>query len=144
MKKITFLYKENNYLRGDILKSIIFTMIWTILLVSLGLFVSFKAEDFADKYVESLNKLEISIKNEDWQACDKLNNKLKENFAEDSKHWFKFLNHSHLGDIELSFNILSDGIYLKDIGTCLEQIENIKIYLHRMIESERYNLDHIL
>lgn len=144
MKKTIFSYKENNYLRGDILKSIIFTMIWTILLVSLGLFVSFKAEDFADTYVESLNKLEVYVKNEDWQECDKLNNKIKKNFMKDSRHWFKFLNHSHLGDIELSFNILSDGIYLKDIGSCLEQIENIKIYLHRMIESERYNLDHIL
>ncbi|SCI72745.1 Uncharacterised protein [uncultured Clostridium sp.] len=126
------------------MKSIIFTMIWTILLVSLGLFVSFKAEDFSDKYVESLNKLEVYVKNEDWQTCDKLNNELQKNLKKDSKHWFKLLNHCHLGDIELSFNILSDGIYLKDIGTCLEEIENIKIYLHRMIESERYNLDHIL
>lgn len=126
------------------MKSIVFTIIWTILLVSLGLFVSFKTEDFADKYVDSLNKLEVYIKDENWQASDDFHNDLKENFKKDSKHLFKFLNHCNLGDIELAFNILSDGIYLKDVGTCLEQIECIKIYLHRMIESEKHNFDHIL
>ncbi|MGL5642495.1 MAG: DUF4363 family protein, partial [Paraclostridium sp.] len=69
---------------------------------------------------------------------------LKSNFKNDSKCWFRLLNHCHLGDVELSFNILSNGIYLKDMGKCLDEIESIKIYLHRMMESEKHNLDHIL
>lgn len=126
------------------MKSIIFTVIWTILLVLFGIFVSFQAEEFAIKYVDSLNKLEMYVKDEAWETCSDYTNELKSNFKNDSKHWFRLLNHCHLGDIELSFNILSNGIYLKDMGKCLDEIESIKIYLHRMLESEKHNLDHIL
>ena len=144
MNKTTSSYRKNNHLRSDTLKSIVFTIIWTILLVVFGVFISFKAEDFASRYNESLNTLEMYVKGEDWKTSYEYTNELKNNFNEDSKFWFKLLNHCHLGDIELSFNILSNGIYLPDIGTCLDEIESIKIYLLRMIESEKHNLDHIL
>lgn len=91
-----------------------------------------------------MDKLEIYVKNEDWNKCEDYTKNLEKNFKKESKPFFKFLNHSHIGDIELAFNILSDGIYLKDISTCLEQIDIIKISLHRLIESEKHNLDHIL
>ncbi|WP_373599716.1 DUF4363 family protein [Paraclostridium bifermentans] len=126
------------------MKSIVFTIIWTISLVVFGLYISFKSEDFAVKYVNEVNELEMYVKSENWSKCEEYSKKIEHNFKKDSKQLFKFLNHCHLADIELAFNILSDGIYLKDISTCLEQIDVIKISLHRLIESEKNNLDHIL
>lgn len=126
------------------MKSIVFTIIWTITLVIFGLFISFKSEDFSFKYVNELNKLEMYVKNEDWDKCEEYTNDLEKSFKKESKPFFKFLNHSHLGDIELAFSVLSNGIYLKDVSTCLEQIDIIKISLHRLVESEKHNLDHIL
>ncbi len=126
------------------MKTLFYTVVWTILFVVFGLFVSYKAESFAYEYVNALNKIEVHVKAEEWEDCNIHIENLKENFEKDSKVLFKVLNHSHLGDVELAFNILSDGVYLKDVGMCLEEIENIKISLHRMIESEKHNLDHIL
>lgn len=126
------------------MKTLIYTVIWTVLFVVFGLFVSFKAESFATEYVDALDKIEEHIKAEEWEECDEHIKELKDNFRRDSKGWFKLLNHCHLGDVELYFNVLIDGVYLKDVGMCLEQIECIKISLHRMIESEKHNLDHIL
>ncbi|GAA0705207.1 hypothetical protein GCM10008904_12950 [Paraclostridium ghonii] len=126
------------------MKSIVFTVIWTIALVTFGLFISFKAEDFSINYTNKMDKLEVYVKNEDWDKCEKYTNEIEKNLKNESKQFFKFLNHCHLGDIELAFNVLSDGIYLKDVSICLEQIDIIKISLHRLIESEKHNLDHIL
>ncbi|GIM32769.1 DUF4363 family protein [Paraclostridium bifermentans] len=126
------------------MKSIVFTIVWTIALVIFGLFISVKAEDFSLKYTNEMDKLEMYVKSEDWKKCEEYTNNLKDDFKEESKQFFKFSNHCHIGDIELAFNILSDGIYLKDVSTCLEQIDVIKISLHRLIESEKHSLDHIL
>lgn len=126
------------------MKSIVFTIIWTISLVMFGLCISFKSEDFGVKYVNQINELEIYVKNENWSKCEEYTKQIEHNLRKDSKQLFKFLNHCHLADIELAFNILLDGIYLKDISICLEQIDVIKISLHRLIESEKNNLDQIL
>ena len=126
------------------MKSIVFTIVWTVTLVIFGFFVSTKCEDFATKYTNEMNNLEILVKNEDWKECERYNNDLKANFKKESKQFFKLLNHCHIGDIELAFNILSNGIYLKDVSTCLEQIDMIKISFHRLIHSEKHSLDHIL
>ena len=126
------------------MKSIVFTVLWTICLIIFGVFISIKTEDFSIKYTNEINELEMYVKNEEWQKCKNYSDGLNSNFKKDSKKFFKCLNHCYIGDIELSLNILSDGIYLKDISTCLEQIDIIKISLHRLMESEKYNLDHIL
>lgn len=126
------------------MKSIIFTILWTVILIIFGVFISIKLEDFSIKYTKEMNNLEIYVKSENWEKCKEYTDKLKHSFKNESKPFFKFLNHCYISDIELAFNILSDGIYLKDVSTCLEQIDIIKISLHRLIESEKYNLDHIL
>ncbi|EPZ54797.1 hypothetical protein H477_3938 [[Clostridium] sordellii ATCC 9714] len=59
------------------MKSIVFTIIWTILLVVFGVFISFKAEDFASRYNESLNTLEMYVKEEDWKTSYEYTNELK-------------------------------------------------------------------
>lgn len=126
------------------MKTLVYTVIWTILFVVFGFYVSYKAESFASEYTAALDKMEVHIKAEEWDECSDHISELKENFNHDSQMWFKLLNHCHLTDIELYFNLLLDGIYLQDVGTCLEQIECIKMSLHRLIHSEKNTLDHIL
>lgn len=126
------------------MKAFFYTITWTILFLSFGFYISHKAESFANEYTSALDKIEIHIKDEEWDKCGYHIEELRKNFNHDSKIWFKLLNHCHLTEVELNFNLLIDGIYLKDVAMCLEQIEGIKISLHRLIHSEKNTLDHIL
>lgn len=126
------------------MKTFYYTLIWTILFIAFGIYISNKAESFANEYSSALDKIEVHIKAEEWDKCGDHIEELKQKFNHDSKLWFKLLNHEYLADVELYLSLLLDGIYLKDIGMCLEQIDSIKMTLHRLIHSEKNNLDHVL
>ncbi|HSQ89760.1 DUF4363 family protein [Romboutsia sp.] len=125
------------------MKTLIYSLIWTILFIIFGLYINSEIHEFTDEYTSQVDIIETYIKEDDWQTAKYELDKYNEDFLNDKGAWYKLLNHDYFDNICLCLDILDGSVYSKDKSMSLEQIANIKSTLDNILESVKCDLDHI-
>ncbi|RDY28373.1 DUF4363 family protein [Romboutsia weinsteinii] len=126
------------------MKSTAFVLIWTIIFIIIGIFVNFNVDNFTEKYTDNITVIENYIEDDNWEEANNKLNEFCDTWYKEKNIYYKLLDHTFFDDISLYTNILDKSIELKDKSKCLEQIETIKITLENIIESVKFDINHIL
>ena len=125
------------------MKTLIYSLIWTILFIIFGLYINSEIHEFTDEYKSQVDIIETYIKEDDWQTAKYELDKYNKDFLNDKGAWYKLLNHDYFDNICLCLDILDGSVYSKDKSMSLEQIAKIKSTLDNILESVKCDLDHI-
>lgn len=126
------------------MKSFFYVLIFTILFIALGFFVTNGVGNFTDTYKNKIDIIENHIENNNWDEAKIILENTSNSWHKEKSIWYKLLNHESFDLICLHFNILDKSIYTNDKSKALENIEIIKITLENILESEKCDLNHIL
>lgn len=126
------------------MRSLIFVLIWTVLFTSLGIYTNDEIGDFADKYNSKFDQIEIYIEENDWKKAESELKTLSSEYYNEKEIWYKLLDHTYFDDISLYINILTKSIYTQDKSQSFEEIEKIKKTLDNILETGKFDLNHIL
>lgn len=126
------------------MRSLIFVLIWTVLFTSLGIYTNDEIGDFADKYNSKFDQIEIYIEENDWKKAEAELKTLSSEYYNEKEIWYKLLDHTYFDDISLYINILAKSIYTQDKSQSFEEIEKIKKTLDNILETGKFDLNHIL
>ena len=126
------------------MRSLIFVLIWTVLFTSLGIYTNDEIGNFADKYNSKFDKIEIYIEENDWEKAEAELKTLSSEYYNEKEIWYKLLDHTYFDDISLYINILTKSIHTQDKSQSFEEIEKIKKTLDNILETGKFDLNHIL
>ena len=126
------------------MRSLIFVLIWTVIFTSLGIYTNDEIGDFADKYNSKFDQIEIYIEENDWKKAEAELKTLSSEYYNEKEIWYKLLDHTYFDDISLYINILTKSIYTQDKSQSFEEIEKIKKTLDNILETGKFDLNHIL
>ena len=126
------------------MRSLIFVLIWTVLFTSLGIYTNDEIGVFADKYNSKFDQIEIYIEENDWKKAEAELKTLSSEYYNEKEIWYKLLDHTYFDDISLYINILAKSIYTQDKSQSFEEIEKIKKTLDNILETGKFDLNHIL
>ncbi len=126
------------------MRSLIFVLIWTVIFTSLGIYTNDEIGDFADKYNSKFDQIEIYIEENDWKKAEAELKTLSSEYYNEKEIWYKLLDHTYFDDISLYINILAKSIYTQDKSQSFEEIEKIKKTLDNILETGKFDLNHIL
>ncbi len=125
------------------MKSLVFVLIWTILFTSLGIYSNNELSNFTERFETNIINIEKSIKNNQWNDAKNELSSFSKDYNNEKDTWYRLLDHTYFDDICLYICILEDSIYLEDKSKSLEQVEYIKTTLGDLIESNRFDINHI-
>lgn len=126
------------------MRSLIFVLIWTVLFTSLGIYTNDEIGNFADKYNSKFDQIEIYIEENDWKKAEAELKTLSSEYYNEKEIWYKLLDHTYFDDISLYINILTKSIHTQDKSQSFEEIEKIKKTLDNILETGKFDLNHIL
>ena len=126
------------------MKSFISVLVWTILFISLGIFINIKTSDFTHKYSKGIEIIENYIEEDNLEKAKESLVKYSDDWHKENKLWYLLLNHENFDSICLYLNILDKSILVNDKSKCLEYIEKIKSTLSNILENEKCDLSHIM
>ena len=126
------------------MRSLIFVLIWTVIFTSLGIYTNDEIGNFADKYNSKFDQIEIYIEENDWKKAEAELKTLSSEYYNEKEIWYKLLDHTYFDDISLYINILAKSIYTQDKSQSFEEIEKIKKTLDNILETGKFDLNHIL
>lgn len=126
------------------MRSLIFVLIWTVLFTSLGIYTNDEIGNFADKYNSKFDQIEIYIEENDWEKAEAELKTLSSEYYNEKEIWYKLLDHTYFDDISLYINILTKSIHTQDKSQSFEEIEKIKKTLDNILETGKFDLNHIL
>ena len=125
------------------MKSLVFVLVWTILFTSLGIYSNNELGNFTEKFEANIITIEKSIKNNKWDNAKNQLLLFSKDYYDEKDTWYRLLDHSYFDDICLYISILEDSIYLEDKIKSLEQIEYIKTTLDNVMQSSKFDINHI-
>ncbi|WP_042274879.1 DUF4363 family protein [[Clostridium] dakarense] len=126
------------------MKSFIYVLIWTILFIIFGFYVTNEVGNFTEDYKNKVTIIENYIEEDNWDDAKTMIKDVSDSWDKEKSPWYKLFNHESFDLISLHFNILNKSINTKDKSKALENIEIIKITLENILESEKCDLNHIL
>lgn len=126
------------------MKSCIYVLLWTIIFVSLGIFINIKVSDFTDKYTNNIEIIEKYIEDDDLESAKENLVTYSDSWHKEKKLWYLLLNHENFDSICLYLDILDKSILANDKSKCLECIVRIKITLGNILENEKCDFVHIM
>lgn len=126
------------------MKSAAFVFIWTIIFIVFGIFTNNNIENFTNKYTDKLQTIEELVEVDNWDNANKNLDKFLNSWYKEKEIWYKLLDHTYFDDISLYASILDKSISIHDKSKCFEQIEIIKTTLDNIVESVKFDLNHIL
>ena len=119
-------------------------VIWTVLFIFLCIFTHSKIHELSYHYIEEFSKVEILIKDEEWDSASSKVNSLKTELDKKKDIWYKLINHEYFNQVFMSIEIINQGIYLENKLICLEELEKIKMTFSNLDEDESYDFNRIL
>lgn len=125
------------------MKSLVYSLIWTILFVIFGLYINSEISDFTDIYNSRADIIENYIKSDNWDDAKNELDDYHKDFHKDKGSWYKLLNHDYFDNVCLCLDILDGSIISRDKSMALEQVYRIKSTLDNILESEKCDLNHI-
>lgn len=125
------------------MKSLIYVLIWTICFTVSSFYINDKIYDFTENYTSNVEIVGNLILDNDWDSANEELKILSKNWYEEKEVWYKLLDHTYFDEITLYLNILDKSIYTKDKSKAFEEIETIKMTLNNLLESEKFDLNHI-
>ena len=126
-----------------IIKSTVLAVVWTVLFLIFGVYISNSVNDVTDKYQDELTKIEHYIDEDKWDNAKENTDKVAENWKKEKSNWYKTLDHASFNMIDTYFNILNKAIIQKDKVSSYEQIENVKSYISNIKGNVNYGPDYI-
>lgn len=126
------------------MKSLIVVLIGTILFISLGIYTNNGISNFTNKYDNDIKIIENHVKNDQWDDAQEALKTYSEEYHDEKDIWYKLLDHTYFDDICLYMNILDKSIKVEDKMKAYEMVILIKITLENILESEKFDIKHIL
>lgn len=126
------------------MRAFILVLIWTIFFTLFGVYTNDEVIKFTDKYKDKISIIEEYIEKNDWDIAKKELLVLSNNYHKEKEIWYKLIDHTYFDDICLYINILDKAISTKSKTQAFEDIERIKMTLDNIVESEKFDLNHIL
>ncbi|MBO3443983.1 DUF4363 family protein [Clostridium sp. CCUG 7971] len=126
------------------MRSFVYVLIWTILFITFGFYVTNGIGDFTDDYKNKVTIIENYIEEDNLNDAKIALKEVSSSWNKEKSPWYKLLNHESFDLISLHFNILDKSINTNDKSKALENIEIIKVTLGNILESEKCDLNHIL
>ncbi|WP_209455556.1 DUF4363 family protein [Metaclostridioides mangenotii] len=126
-----------------IIKSTVFAVVWTVLFLIFGVYISNSVIDVTDKYQDELTKIEHYIDEDKWDNAKENTDKVAENWKKEKSNWYKILDHASFNMIDTYLNILNKAIIEKDKVNSYEQIENVKSHISNIKGNVNYGPDYI-
>ena len=144
MTKYLFKKRIINNNEVSILKSFIYVILWTLLFTSFGFYVNKEIYQFTDMYTSKIEIIEKHIENDDFELAKESLISFSKSWHKDRSLWYKILNHDNFDAICLYLNILEKSINVNDKSKAFEYIVRIKTTLDNILESENFDLNHIM
>gem|GEM_PF-1080595 len=126
-----------------IIKSTVLAVVWTVLFLIFGVYISNSVNDVTDKYQDELTKIEHYIDEDKWDNAKENTDRVAENWKKEKSNWYKTLDHASFNMIDTYFNILNKAIIEKDKVNSYEQIENVKSHISNIKGNVNYGPDYI-
>jgi uncharacterized membrane protein YhiD involved in acid resistance len=126
-----------------IIKSTVLAVVWTVLFLIFGFYISNSVNDVTDKYQDELTKIEHYIDEDKWDNAKENTDKISENLKKEKINWYKTLDHASFNMIDTYLNILNKAIIEKDKVNSYEQIENVKSHISNIKGNVNYGPDYI-
>ncbi|WP_185748257.1 DUF4363 family protein [Metaclostridioides mangenotii] len=126
-----------------IIKSTVLAVVWTVLFLIFGVYISNSVNDVTDKYQDELTKIEHYIDEDKWDNAKENTDKVAENWKKEKSNWYKTLDHASFNMIDTYLNILNKSIIEKDKVNSYEQIENVKSHISNIKGNVSYGPDYI-
>lgn len=126
------------------MKSFIYVLIWTILFITFGFYITNGVADFAGNYKNKVTIIANYIEEDNWDEAKTTLKDTSNSWYEEKSFWYKLLNHDSFDLICLQLNILDKSIDTNNKSQALQNIEIIKTTLENISENEKCDLNHIL
>lgn len=126
-----------------IIKSTVLAVVWTVLFLIFGFYISNSVNDVTDKYQDELTQIEHFIDEDKWDKAKENTDKVAENWKKEKSNWYKTLDHASFNMIDTYLNILNKAIIEKDKVNSYEQIENVKSHISNIKGNVNYGPDYI-
>lgn len=126
-----------------IIKSTVLAVVWTVLFLIFGFYISNSVNDVTDKYQDELTQIEHFIDEDKWDKAKENTDKIAENWKKEKSNWYKTLDHASFNMIDTYLNILNKAIIEKDKVNSYEQIENVKSHISNIKGNVNYGPDYI-
>ena len=125
------------------MKSVVGVIVWTLLFILFGIYTNNEVGKFTDKYVSNINVIEKCIENDKWNEAHKKLESYSKGYYKEKEIWYKTLDHTYFDDICLYINILDKSILTKNKTQSFIEIERIKMTLSNILESGKFDINHI-
>ncbi|MDU2198305.1 MAG: DUF4363 family protein [Peptostreptococcaceae bacterium] len=125
------------------MKSVVGVIVWTILFVLLGIYINDEVYEFTDKYTSNINVIEQHIENGNWSEASKELDYYSKGYYKEKEIWYKILDHTYFDDICLYINILNKSILTENKTQSFIEIERIKMTFDNILESGKFDINHI-
>ena len=125
------------------MKSMVGVIIWTILFTLLGIYTNDEVYKFTDKYTSNINIIEEHIEKGNWSEASKELDYYSKDYNDEKEIWYKLLDHTYFDDICLYLNILDKSIITENKTQSFIEIERIKMTLDNILESGKFDINHI-
>lgn len=125
------------------MKSVIGVIVWTILFTLLGIYINDEVYEFTDKYTSNINVIEQYIEDDNWSEASKELDSYSKNYYKEKEMWYKILDHTYFDDICLYINILDKSILTENKTQSFIEIEKIKMTFDNILESGKFDINHI-
>ncbi|MGL6107233.1 DUF4363 family protein [Romboutsia sp.] len=126
------------------MKSFIYVILWTLLFTCFGFYINKEIYDFTNTYTSKVEIIENHIENDDLDSAKESLTNFSKSWHKDRSPWYKILNHDNFDTICLYLNILEKSINVNDKSKAYEYIIRIKTTLDNILESEKFDLNHIM
>ena len=125
------------------MKSVVGVIVWTILFALLGIYINDEVYEFTDKYTSNINVIEQHIEDDNWSEASKELDSYSKNYYKEKEIWYKILDHTYFDDICLYINILDKSILTENKTQSFIEIEKIKMTFDNILESGKFDINHI-
>ena len=125
------------------MKSVVSVIVWTFLFTLLGIYTNNEVGKFTDKYVSNINVIEEHIEDGNWSEAYKELDCYSKGYYKEKEIWYKILDHTYFDDICLYINILDKSILTENKTQSFIEIEKIKMTLDNILESGKFDINHI-
>lgn len=125
------------------MKSVVSVIVWTFLFALFGIYTNNEVGKFTDKYVSNINVIEGHIKDGNWSEASKELDYYSKGYYKEKEIWYKILDHTYFDDICLYINILDKSILTENKTQSFIEIEKIKMTLDNILESGKFDINHI-
>ena len=90
-----------------------------------------------------MNVIEQHIENGNWSEASKELDYYSKGYYKEKEIWYKILDHTYFDDICLYINILNKSILTENKTQSFIEIERIKMTFDNILESGKFDLNHI-